>query len=123
MRRVGRWRRTADPREHRDVRRGAERVDAQRMSTNGGEYHRTGRNPTVQSVLKITTEEWDYAEEQQVVKQATEESQNWCIHEMHACRHVGCRSSSLERMGQLITSPTESCTSSGRAVLDPIAWT
>ena len=32
------------PREHRDVRRGAETVDAQRMSTSSCGYHRTGWN-------------------------------------------------------------------------------
>ena len=58
-------------REHRDVRRGAETVDPQRMSTSGCGYHRTGRN-----------EEWAYVEEQHVVEQATEESQDWCLHKM-----------------------------------------
>ena len=35
------------------ARRGAETVDAQRMSTSGCGYHRTGRNLTVQSVLMM----------------------------------------------------------------------
>ena len=33
-------------------------------------------------------EEWAYVK--QVVEQATEESQNWCTHEMHDGRQVGC---------------------------------
>ena len=36
-------------------------------------------------------EEWAYVEEQQVVEQATEESQNWCTREMHDGRKVGCQ--------------------------------
>ena len=36
-------------------------------------------------------EEWAYVEEQQVVEQATEESQNWCTPEMHDGRQVRCR--------------------------------
>ena len=43
-------------REHRDVRRGAVQrtgIDAQRMSTSNCGYHRTGRNPTVQSVMMM----------------------------------------------------------------------
>ena len=38
-----------------------------------------------------TNEEWAYVEEQQVVEQATEESQDWCVHKMHDGRQMGCR--------------------------------
>ena len=37
-----------------------------------------------------TNEELANVEEQQVVEQATEESQDWCMHEMHDGRQVGC---------------------------------
>ena len=94
MRRAGRWRRrTADLREHRDVRRSAETVDAQRMSTSScGD----GKEPDItERVDDVATnevnEDWAYVEEQQVVEQTTEESQDWCMHKMHDGRQVGCR--------------------------------
>ena len=36
-------------------------------------------------------EDWAYVEEQQVVEQTLEESQDWCMHKMHDGRQVGCR--------------------------------
>ena len=36
-------------------------------------------------------EEWASVEEQQVVKQSTEESQNWNMHKIHDGHQFGCR--------------------------------
>ena len=83
---------TADLREHRDVRRGAQRMNVYKhlwIPSDGTEPDRTERGDDV--ATDEANEEWAYVEEQQVLEQAKEESQNWCVHWMHDGRQVGCR--------------------------------
>ena len=82
-------------REHRDVRRGTQstRIDAQRMPRSRLRIPSDGMEPDSTGGDDVATneanEEWVYEEEEQVVEQATAESQYWCMHKMHDGRQGG----------------------------------
>ena len=59
------------------------------MPWDGKEPDSTKRDDDV--AINETNQEWTYVEEQQVVEQTTEESQNWRTQELHDSRQVGCQ--------------------------------